>query len=215
MNRRHLITCVIALVVTLALTAYVYAQLPEVVPIHWNLKGEIDAYGPRWHVWLSGPLLIVAILGLRGLLPWLSPKGFSIEAFAATFDHLITILVIVFASIQVTVLAAVWHGDLDIGRMLMGITFMSLILIGNPMGKVRRNFFVGIRTPWTLASEKVWYATHRLGGKVLVGTGLAGLLAVLADVGQALLLALLVIMPLWPVIYSLLLYKRLERAGEL
>jgi uncharacterized membrane protein len=215
MNRRYLITCLVALVASCALTGYVYLQLPDIIPQHWNLRGEIDAYGPRWHVWLSGPLPIAVMLGLRGLLPWLSPKGFSTETFAATFDHLITILVIVFASIHVTILAAVWHSDLDIGRMLMGITFMSLILIGNSMGKVRRNFFVGIRTPWTLASEKVWYATHRLGGKVLVGTGLVGLLAVLANVGSEILFVLLLIMPLWPVIYSLVLYKRLERAGEL
>ena len=64
-------------------------------------------------------------------------------------------------------------------RSLMGALFLFLILIGNVLGKVKRNFYIGVRTPWTLASEKVWYATHRFAAKAFVIAGLLGVLSVI------------------------------------
>ena len=86
--------------------------------------------------------------------------------------------------------------------------------MGNVLGKVRRNFWMGVRTPWTLASEKVWVATHRLAARLLTAGGLAG--AVAAWLGAPLVLCfwLLMVALLWPAVHSLLLYKRLEREGE-
>jgi len=87
--------------------------------------------------------------------------------------------------------------------------------MGNVMGKVRRNFFIGIRTPWTLASEPVWNATHRFAARTLFVGGLLGLLAVILHAPFWLPMAAILTAALVPVIYSLVLYKQLERRGAL
>jgi uncharacterized membrane protein len=99
---------------------------------------------------------------------------------------------------------------------MMGGMFLFFALMGNVLGKVRRNFWVGVRTPWTLASEAVWVRTHRQTAWVWVAGGTVGFLAILAGVPP--LLALILVLPplvLYPVVYSLVLYKRLEREGKL
>jgi uncharacterized membrane protein len=83
------------------------------------------------------------------------------------------------------------------------------------IGKVRRNFWLGIRTPWTLASERVWYATHRMAGKTMVGAGVLGLVALLVGLPEMLAIFLFIAGLLLPALYSLLYYKRLERSGGL
>jgi uncharacterized membrane protein len=87
--------------------------------------------------------------------------------------------------------------------------------MGNVMGKVRRNFWVGIRTPWTLASERVWNATHRFAGKAMVLVGVAGLIVGLGSELYWAWLAMILAGLLSPVLYSLIYYKRLERRGQL
>jgi uncharacterized membrane protein len=87
------------------------------------------------------------------------------------------------------------------------------------LGKVRRNFYMGVRTPWTLASERVWNDTHRLAAKMFVGAGVIGLVAVVLPVPlPAVIISVVVLMiiaGLTPAVYSLILYKRLEKLGEL
>jgi uncharacterized membrane protein len=83
------------------------------------------------------------------------------------------------------------------------------------MGKVRRNSYVGIRTPWTLADERVWNATHRLGAKTMVLGGLIGLILALAGSRSGLFLVPILAGAFVPVIYSLIYYKQLKRRGEL
>ena len=110
-----------------------------------------------------------------------------------------------------------WSGmrhRIDAGRVVLGGICLVAALMGNVMGKVRRNFFVGVRTPWTLASERVWNATHRFAAKTFVAGGLLGLVLVCAGLRRWPVLALLA-GALAPVVYSLVLYKRLERHGEL
>jgi uncharacterized membrane protein len=93
--------------------------------------------------------------------------------------------------------------------------FVLLILLGNPMGKVQPNFYVGIRTPWSLASPRVWRATHRLAGQLMVASGLLGLLAIACGAPFAVLMTVGVLWARVAVLYSLLHYKRLQRAGML
>jgi uncharacterized membrane protein len=100
-------------------------------------------------------------------------------------------------------------------QMLMGGIFLFFALLGNVLGRVRRNFWMGVRTPWTLASEKVWNATHRLSAWLFLVVGLAGFVAILAGVHPFICLAVFLVVVFWPIFYSLWLYKRLERNGQL
>jgi uncharacterized membrane protein len=87
-------------------------------------------------------------------------------------------------------------------------------VIGNVLGKVRRNFWMGVRTPWTLANDTVWAATHRLAARLMVAAGLLGAMAVWLGVPIAICFVLLIAALLVPAVYSLVLYKRLEREGQ-
>ncbi len=107
------------------------------------------------------------------------------------------------------------EANFDLVRILLGGEMMFFGLLGNLMGKVRRNFWMGVRTPWTLASEAVWIRTHRVTAWLwTAGAPLLGV-AVLAGLPIVWSLVPFVAMILYPVLYSLLLYKRLEREGKL
>ena len=113
--------------------------------------------------------------------------------------------------------AMLWAGlghRLDAARAILGGVCLFFAVIGNVLSKVRRNFYIGVRTPWTLANERVWHATHRFAAKCFVLAGLLGLVLALAGVRFAPIVAILA-GALTPAVYSLFYYKQLERHGEL
>jgi uncharacterized membrane protein len=153
-------------------------------------------------------------LGLFAL-PWLSPRNFAVESFRATYDYVFCIVTALFLYLQVVILWSQFAGGTLADRWLTGGMFLFFALVGNVLGKVRSNFWMGVRTPWTLASERVWNQTHRVAAWVFVVVGLAGFVAALVGVPPVVCFALLIAGALAPVVYSLVLYKRLERAGQL
>lgn len=111
----------------------------------------------------------------------------------------------------------VWIGvghSVNVVRATLGGVCLVFVLLGNVMGKVHRNFFIGIRTPWALANERVWNVAHRLAAKTFVLGGLAGL-ALIAMGLNGWSIAALMAGPLVPVVYSLVFSKQLDRRGEL
>ncbi|HZY87908.1 MAG TPA: SdpI family protein [Gemmataceae bacterium] len=195
-----------------------YDQLPAQVPVHWGASGRPDKFVPRPDALpylLLMPGVMTGLVLLTPVLPWLSPRHFEVDSFRGTYNYLMALVQGLFAYLGGTILAATFGARVDIGTLMMGGMFLFFALMGNVLGKVRRNFFVGVRTPWTLASEAVWVRTHRLTAWVWVAGGVVGLLAILAGVPPLLTLALLPVLVLYPVVYSLVLYKRLQREGKL
>ncbi len=221
MNRWLLLSLVVALL-TLGATLYVCLvipdRLPAEVPTHWGISGQPDAWVPRESAWkylLLMPAFLFGFIGLMLLLPWLSPKGFNPNRFRPTYDYIVALVVVLFGYIQAMILAASLGGRIDIGRAFAAGFFLFFALMGNVIGKVRRNFWVGVRTPWTIASETVWNQTHRLAAWLWVATGLAGFVAALAGVSLVVCFVVLVTAVLYPALHSLILYKRLEKQGRL
>ena len=221
---KHWLTLSVVLTaLTVAGTLYVYASaatlLPDPVPVHWDAQGQPNGFVPRDHVlpWLLLTPGMMAVMFLILLaLPWLSPRQFAIERFRATYDYITFLVIALFAYIQAGILlASLKHPPVNSLTWIMGGIFLFFALLGNVMGKVRRNFYVGIRTPWTLASETVWNQTHRVGAWLFVAGGLLGFVAVMAGVPFWWCFVLLMVFVLIPVPYSLVLYKRLERQGKL
>lgn len=199
---------------TFVVTLIAYPHLPDQIPQHWNLKGEIDHYGSRQSVFML-PAVMAGVLLLFEVLPWLSPKRFEVDSFRSTYLYLMVLIVGLVAYLQALILWAAFSRPLNMTRSLMGALFLFLILVGNVLSKVKRNFYVGVRTPWTLASEKVWYATHRFAARAFVAAGFLGLLSVIIGTHPVVGFSILVVAALASVIYSLTYYKRLERSGEL
>jgi uncharacterized membrane protein len=198
------------LMLVLAVTALAWPGLPAVIPIHWDAAGQVNGYGPRATIFLQPAIMGVLVL-LWPQLPAASPGKFKVEGFSATWWFSGMVVVGLLAYIQGVLLTVLAHGTLDIGRALLGGIGMAVVLLGNVLGKVKRNFWLGVRTPWTLASDRVWYATHRLAGKTMVAGGLVALAAALLDLPFDLGIGAVVIGALAPAAFSLVYYKRLER----
>jgi uncharacterized membrane protein len=219
MTRIYWIVALVLLVASVAAPAWFYSDLPDRIPTHWNLKGEVDGYGGKWTLFLV-PIMMVPMLLLFTFLPALSPKHFEVDTFRPTYLYIMAIVMGLFAFIQGTLLYTVYqtvHGDnsFDIGRALSAGIFLFFGLLGNVLGKVRRNFYIGIRVPWTLASDRVWNDTHRLGAWVMVAAGAIGFLLTILRVPIWVAIVVLVGSMLIPLIYSFVHYKSLERAGQL
>jgi len=198
---------------TLAATVAAYPHLPDSIARHWDIHGVPNGYSPKWTVYF-GPALMAGIMLLTRILPWLSPRHYEVESFRSTY---LQVMLIILGMVAYGDAVILWIGvghSVDVPRVVLGGICLLFVLLGNLMGKLRRNFYIGVRTPWSLANERVWNATHRLAAKTFVLGGLAGLALVLIgfDVWPV---AALIAGGLIPVLYSLYFYKQLERHGEL
>lgn len=201
-------------IASFAAAAMLYDKLPDALPVHWGLDGNADHYMAKpWGVYIY-PIIIAAMLMLKVVLPAISPRAFAIEPFTRTFNILMTALLLFSAYLMAVVYAHALGAAIPVGRAVIAGVGVLFVVIGNFLGKVTKNFFIGIRTPWTLASDEVWFKTHRLGGWLLV---LCGFVTVgVAIVGRFYPVAItaLGIAIVVPIVYSLILGVRLDRADK-
>jgi uncharacterized membrane protein len=193
-----------------ALVARAYPGLPDPMPSHWNAAGQVNGWMPRfWGAFLV-PLIMAALWLIFLVLPRISPRGFEMEPFLRAWGVFKVTTLAVMLFIGGLVLRAAQHGgELSQTALLCSLGIL-LVVMGNLLGKVTRNFFVGIRTPWTLASEEVWLRTHRLAGKIFVVAGLLVVAAPLFGVSVWPIFLVIAVAGLVPIVYSYVLYKRLE-----
>lgn len=219
LNQKYYAGAAAVILAVLFGTLVAYPSLPSIVPMHWDAHGHVNGWGPKWSLLLTGPGSMLLIVLMFAALPWLSPKKFEVDSFRATYLYIMIVIVAMMAYVNILILmsslGSLGGVTLDVSRAVEGGICLLIVLLGNVMGKVRRNFFVGIRTPWTLASEQVWYATHRLAAKTFFAGGLLGLVCVILRAPFWLPLAAILAAALIPAIYSLTFYKQLERRGAL
>ncbi|HEY4415274.1 MAG TPA: SdpI family protein [Verrucomicrobiae bacterium] len=164
--------------------ALLWDKLPERIPIHWNARGDINGYsGKAFGLWLM-PIINIFIAILLGWLPRIDPRFKKTEGEAgASMARVFKIIRLVItgfnAGVEFAILAFALHYHFDMTRFMVGSLALLFIILGNLMNKVRPNYFVGIRTPWTLESRTVWLKTHRLGGRTMVAAGICMLLGML------------------------------------
>ncbi len=214
LNQRYYLGAAAVILAALAGVLVAYPHLPNMVPLHWDVHGNVNRWGPKWSLFMF-PAMMIGTVGLFAALPWLSPRKFEVESFPETYLYIMIIMVAMFAYIEILILIWSLGFQLDIGRAVEGGVCLLIALLGNVLGKVRRNFFVGIRTPWTLANERVWYRTHRLAARTFFAGGLLGLMAVLFRAPFWLPVTAILAAAFIPVVYSLICYKQLEHDGQL
>ena len=157
------------------LVAIAWPHLPERIPGHWGLNGQIDRYDAPATLWLMcaiGPLLS---LGFQ-FLPRLDPKRENYEKFQPYYDFfgpLVPLLLLL--CIAVTLSESLWPGQINVARAIGLMVGVLFLIIGNIMGKVKTNWFMGFRTPWALSDPDVWNKTQRLGGWTFFLSGLSAL----------------------------------------
>ena len=174
-NKRAICIMRILSLLPAALVMACASRLPAQVPIHWNLDGTVD-YAPAWNLWLLAALSPALAL-LFQFLPRIDPRRANYEKFQGrydTFSMALPLLLLVLTAI--TLSETFYPGRINVGRatgLLIGVLFL---FIGNMMGKLKSNYFIGCRTPWALADPDVWNKTQRMGGYVFFITGLAAVL---------------------------------------
>jgi uncharacterized membrane protein len=192
-----------------AYAAFLSPRLPDPLPSHWDAAGRVNGTMPKpWGVFIV-PLVMAVLWLLFLVLPRMSPRGFEMGSFASAWGILTVSILAFMLFVEVLTLNAAETRENLSPKPIFAAIGVLFAVIGGVMGKVTRNFFAGIRTPWTLASEEVWNRTHRLGSKIFMAAGLVAVAAALFDLGWWVALAALLVGPLVPVIYSYVIYRRL------
>lgn len=168
------------LVISLGLSFYFYNNFPDQVATHWNFEGQVDDYSSKYVAAFLMPLFILGLYVMFLVLPYLDPQKARYQEFAKTY-HIFKGLIIGFMFLMylATGLANLGYA-IEIGIVVPTMVGILFIIMGNYMGKIKYNWFMGIRTPWTLSSENVWNKTHRVGGWLFIFLGIIMLLMPIA-----------------------------------
>lgn len=191
---------------------FLLPRMPEQIPIHWNVSGEVDNWaGKNASLFLA--LLPLLMLGLFHVVPRLDPRGKNYEKHTKAYQIFITALVLFFIAILWITNAASLGYPVSIERLIpLGIGIL-LVAVGNYMPQLRTNYTMGIKNPWTLESEWVWKKTHSMGGAVFCIMGfvmaLNGFISTSWMVKVSVGLILLGV--LWLEVYSYLMYQKWKK----
>ena len=214
MSTRTVIVLSAILILIAALVGVLfYPQLPERMASHWNLNNQVDGYISRfWGAFLM-PLISLGLLVLFMLIPQIDPLKANIAQFRGYFNIFILLLIVFMVYLHGLTLA--WnlgYTGFNMGSALLPALGLFIFFMGFLLEKTKRNWFIGIRTPWTLSSDKVWDETHRLGATLFKISGLLAILgAFLPEIAFWLMFIPLIGSSLFLVVYSYLLYARRER----
>jgi len=184
-------------------------QLPDPMPSHWNAAGEVDGYMSKfWGIWLM-PLMTLGITLLLAVIPAIDPLKANIEKFRNLYNAFIIGFVAYMLYIYGLTLAAALGYQFNMTYMLMPAVGLLFIGISFLIENAKRNFFIGIRTPWTLVSDSVWEKTHKLGAQTFrIGGALVIVSAFLGENGFWLLMVSLLFAALVPVVYSYIAWRQ-------
>ncbi len=216
MSTRTTLGIVVILLIASALAgALLWNRLPDPMASHWNIRDQANGTMPKfWGVFLM-PLISLAMLLLFLIIPEIDPLKANIAKFRETFNLFIVFMMLFLTYIYGLTLA--WNlgfTHFQMSEMLLPALGLLFILIGFLLRKAKRNFFIGIRTPWTLSSDHVWDETHRVGSVLFI---ISGVLALIGSLFGNLIALLLILVPLigsvvFLVIYSYLLYAQETKA---
>ena len=189
-----------------------YSRLPDQIPIHWNIEGEVDDYASHfWGVFML-PFTNLLVLLIFTFMPLLDPRKENYPKFSRSYRAIKAITVVFFAVLHFLVLAFALGYELDISRIVVVGAALLFIVMGNYLPKVKHNYFVGVRVPWTLASEKVWKKTHRFAGKLFVISGIIIFLSIFVSeiIRFWLIMICALVTSLASMVYSYLVYRQEE-----
>ncbi len=193
--------------------AVIWDQLPQEIPLHWNSRGEIDRYGPKKELWwvlaMTSGLTYLILLAV----PYIDPKK-RIQEMGAKYMQLKYVLIAAMSGIGCVIIYMVEREQSGSMTPLMVLIGLLFAVLGNYMKTFRPNYFIGIRTPWTLESPEVWEKTHTLGGRLWFAGGLLIVLLAFLTEGPMqvyLMIGILLVISLIPLVYSYLQFQKLSK----
>jgi uncharacterized membrane protein len=203
------ITIITLVVISFLLAIVLYPVMPDPMPSHWNAAGEIDGYMSKfWGLFLM-PLITLGMILLFIAIPRIDPLKANIAQFIESYNLMVVLFVVYMLYVYILTLLAAWGVPFNMTTMLLPAMGLLFIVIGFLIGKAKRNFFIGIRTPWTLSSDTVWAKTHELGKWMFIGAGIICIpCAFLGEAAFWVMMIALMTAAFVPIVYSYILWKR-------
>jgi uncharacterized membrane protein len=193
-------------IIPIAYLLFSWGTLPEQMPIHFDLQGEPNGYGSKM-VFIFLPL---GLYLLMLVLPFIDPRKSNYEIFSDTYYKLRIILTVFIGTIDTVIIYNSLHGIGKMGLFIPVLIMLIFTLLGNYMGNIRPNYFVGIKVPWTLNNDVVWMRTHKLAGKLWFWGGLIGIVTLfLVKNSTFVMLPIILIIIVVPIVYSYIIYQKI------
>lgn len=165
----------IPLVLTIAaviISVVAYRQLPDRMPTHWGATGEANGWSSRlWGAWLI-PLMMALVWFIMRAIPHIDPRKANYAKFAGMYDALIILILAFMLGMHAVVILAATGSPVRMDRVMLPAVGVFIAIMGLMIPRAHPNWFVGIRTPWTLTSDLSWERTHKIGGNLFVALGL-------------------------------------------
>lgn len=207
--RKSEIIVFLIILLSLAVSFYCYPKLPDKIASHWNYKSEVDSYMPKPLGVFLMPVVLFFLFLLFLIMPKIDPLKANVDKFRKYFDGFIIVLFLFMLVIQLQII--LWNFGIEIKPdILFPIGFGTLFFyLGILIGRAQRNWFIGIRNPWTLSSDIVWDKTHKLGGKLLKICGIISIIGIKTKVYAIFfILVPIIIILIYLSIYSYIEYKK-------
>jgi len=197
------------ILISFILGIVLYSYMPQKMASHWNTQGEVNGYMPKfWGLFLV-PLISIGLFLLLYFIPQLDPFKENVKKFRKHYDNFILITLIFLLYIHL--LTLLWSLNFKFNMVIMLIPALAILFynVGAIMEKAKRNWFIGIRTPWTLSSDLVWEKTHKLGGKLFKISAIFSLLGILLPkLAIFFIMVPLISASIYIIIYSYVEYKK-------
>ena len=191
---------------------FIWNQLPEKVPIHWNINGEIDRYGNKIELFWISLFLPLGILLLMNIVPVIDPKN-KIQKMGKKYENLKLFLVIFMSGLSLIIILTAKNKALIKPSYIFIMLSFLFIFFGNYMKTIKPNYFIGIRTPWTLENAEVWKITHQKASKLWFLGGILMMISLLIfpnRIGIIIFFIISLILVLYPTWFSYRYYKKLK-----
>jgi len=208
-NKIYVIFPIILILVSFVLAIFFYPIFPSQIATHWGINGQADGYSSKAFGLFFMPILSVVLFFLFISLPKIDPYKKNFDQFKKYFQNFINLIFAFFFYIYLIII--VWNLGINFNMIqVLCPAFAALFYYaGVLMSHAKRNWFVGIRTPWTMANEKVWDKTHKIGGKLFKLTGLISLLSfILPNLSLFFILIPTLFTTIFVFIYSYVEYKK-------
>jgi uncharacterized membrane protein len=195
--------------------AFIWNTLPETVPTHYDIHGNPNDYGAKSELWLLNAILLFVGLGTTLLILYLNkidPKKMG-KNNPKILEKVTLVVSVLLCIIQLYILFIIQNQDWSSPKPILVLVALVFTFLGNLMNNVKPNYFVGIRTPWTLESEEVWRVTHHVGAKLWFWSGLILALLVLIlpmEAGTFVFIAVTFVIAIIPIVHSYRIFKRLR-----
>ena len=201
----------LVILITIFASAYFYDKLPDQVVTHWNAAGEPDGWGSKNFVTFFIPGLLIGMYLLFQWLPKLDPKKANYAKFFNIYK-IFQFVIIAFLSFMYFITTLYNIGwKIDIGATISIVVGLMMVIFGSNMKKIKTNWFIGIRTPWTLSSEVVWKKTHEFAAKIFVFGGLLFIIISFLPAEWFMwLLILIILVLLSPAVYSYFIFRDIK-----